>query len=71
MRKYRRLSSLSIGLILMLAAGCDRKQKSAEVKDLPDLNALLTKNNLKSVTLGKPSELTTPVCTAVAGRGGL
>src|SRR6476620_12557577 len=38
MRKYLRLSSLSIGLILMLAAGCDRKQKSAEVKDLPDLN---------------------------------
>ncbi|MGE5851542.1 MAG: hypothetical protein ACM35E_00255, partial [Deltaproteobacteria bacterium] len=38
MRRYRRLSSLLIGLILTLGAGCDRKQKSTEVKDLPDLN---------------------------------
>jgi uncharacterized protein YgiM (DUF1202 family) len=36
--RYRRPSWLLIGLILLFGAGCDRKQKSAEVKDLPDLN---------------------------------
>src|SRR5690242_13327667 len=38
MRRYRRPSWFLIGLILLLGAGCDRKQKSTEVKDLPDLN---------------------------------
>jgi hypothetical protein len=33
-------------------------------KDLPDLNALLAKNNLKAVTLAKPSDLAMPVCAA-------
>ena len=38
MSRYRRPSWLLIGLILLLSAGCDRKQKTTEVKDLPDLN---------------------------------
>src|SRR5690242_21091053 len=38
MSKHRRTSRLLIGLILLLAAGCNRKEKPSEAKDLPDLN---------------------------------
>ena len=38
MSRYPRMSRLVIGLILLLAAGCDRKEKLSEAKDLPDLN---------------------------------
>ena len=38
MSRYLRTSRLVIGLILLFAAGCDRKEKPSEAKDLPDLN---------------------------------
>ncbi len=40
-------------------------------KELVDLNALLSKNGIKPVTLAKASELEMPVCTSVIVRGGL
>ena len=38
MSRYPRTSRLVIGLILLSAAGCDRKERPSEAKDLPDLN---------------------------------
>src|ERR1041384_2054021 len=38
MSRYLRTWRLLIGLILLVAAGCDRKEKPSEAKDLPDLN---------------------------------
>ena len=38
MSRYPRTYALLIGLSLLLAAGCDRKNKPSEAKDLRDLN---------------------------------
>src|ERR1044072_2374110 len=38
MSRYPRTYALLIGVILLLAAGCDRKNKPSEAKDLRDLN---------------------------------